>query len=659
MKKLVVGTITGIFNQLLSPEQTISGKSSYLENNYLDINSWFWSEQLEIERLKKDIHFLKLQKNDMPIKIQWAIQNQNHYLNLVEQTKKLSSWNELKPEELYYHLEMLQVACNILYYAETAPFQLDICSGFRRGSDSAKEMRENCIFPHSNPYLYFIKNKILPAVIQNKPDILWLTGKPDIASFSLAILVKSQIPSLHIGSVYHSTEYYSLNKLIPLLMQNHDFFHVFEIVVLCDENNTMNAVEDAYNRDESLSDIPNILFTTDGGNTIIKNTINTTQPRKITYFKLNDNKPVDIKLFPQQHCYWNKCSFCGINHKYLSMPMIWDFDTAFDVLHLLQKKGITKIWMTDEALPYEVLLKLCNKIIDENWEFEWHFRSRIEQWLLNDNFVDKLKKAGLKNILLGLESASERILKLMNKTAECSRYIEIAENIVKKYNEKGISVHFPVIIGFPGETSEERNRTITFLKYLKDSYPLFSYNINILELDISSKLYHDFAEYDISMLRYPCKPASFIGNSVEWEFQDKEILRTAQQDGMRYFFRWYPQHSFLDIISFYKLLEHTRLPFWHKELYQNSKRILLDADHDYIRINENVKLLYGIEQEIILFHEETLDYLEGGNFLKKIYSLKNWTFCKTLFYDFPDEFHKSIRNVLQNLVDYKMLIIRR
>ena len=659
MKKLIIGTITGIFNQLLSPEQTISGKSDYLKNNYLDINSWFWSEQFEIERLKNDLHFLKSQKKDIPIKIQWAIQNHNHYINLVEQAKKISYWSELKPEELYYHLEILQIACNILYYAETAPFHLDICYGFRRDNDSANEMRENCVFPHSNPYFYFIKNKILPVVIKNKPDILWLTGKPDIASFSLAILAKAIIPSLHIGSVYHSTEYYSLNKIIPLLIHNHDFFHVFEIVVLCDENNTMNAIENAYNRNECLSDIPNILFTTDGGDTIIKNTIKTTQTRKILYSEPFGSRPVDIKLFPQQHCYWNKCSFCGINHKYLSMSKTWDFDIAFDVLSSLQKKGITKMWVTDEALPYEVVLKLCNKIIDENWKFEWHFRSRIEPWLLNDDLVDKLKRAGLKNILLGLESASERILKLMNKTTECSQYIEIAEKIIKKFNEKGISVHFPVIIGFPGETSEERNRTIIFLKYLKDSYPLFSYNINILELDISSKLYHDFAEYDISTLRYSCKPSSFIGNSVEWEFQDKETLRTVQKDGMKYFFRWYPQHSFLDIVSFYKLLEHTRFPFWNKSLYHNHKRFLLDRDHDYIRINTNVNLLYSTEQEIILFHEKTLDYIEGSKFFEKIYLLKNWTFCKTLFYEFPYEFHESIQSVLQKLVDYKILILRR
>lgn len=659
MKKLVVGTITGIFNQLLSPDQTISGKSDYLENNYLDINSWFWSEQLEINRLKNDMYFLKLNKNDIPIKLQWAIQNQDHYLDLTERAKKLVIGNDLKPEELYYYLEILQIACKILYYTETAPFQLDICSGFIRSSDSAKEMRENCIFPHSNPYLHFIKNKVLPVVIQNKPDILWLTGKPDITSFAIAILAKTQIPSLHIGSVYHSSEYYSLNKILPLLMQNHDFFHVFETVILYDENNTMNAVENAYKKNGSLSDIPNILFTPDGGKTIIKNPVKTVLPIKIRFSKLFTNRPVDLKLFPQQHCYWNKCSFCGINHKYLSLPMKWDFDTAFDALHLLHKKGIAKIWLTDEALPYEVLLKICKKIIDEHWEFEWHFRSRIEPWLLNEGFIDKLKKAGLRNILLGFESASERILKLMNKTAECNQYIEIAENIVKKFNEKGISVHFPVIIGFPSETNEERNKTILFLKYLKDSYPLFSYNINILELDICSKLYQNFAEYDISTLRFPCRPVSFIGNSVEWEFQDKEKLRTTQHDGMRDLFHWYPHNSFVDIVSYYRFLEHTRLPFWHRDFYQKHKPILLDINHDYVRINENVTLFYNTEQVITLFHEKTLDYLEGGNFFMKIHLLKNWTFCKTLIYDFPDEFHNSLRNVLQKLVDYKILMVRR
>ena len=76
----------------------------------------------------------------------------------------------------------------------------------------------------------------------------------------------------------------------------------------------------------------------------------------------------------------------------------------------------------------------------------------------------------------------------MKKTF-CSDYLSIAEKIVEKYTSNGIHIHFPVLIGFPTETNDERNYSLQFVEYLSKKYELFSYNINILELDISCLLY--------------------------------------------------------------------------------------------------------------------------------------------------------------------------
>lgn len=659
MKKLVVGAISGIFNQLFSFEQTISGRQCYIKDQYLDLNSWFWSEQLETKKLKNCMKLLNLKTQKLPIKLQWAIQNFSTFMNSFECAKKEICNVCDDPQKLYKYLETLQIACDIFYFAETDPFRLDISSGFIRNSDSAKELLENSTKIYYNPYLLFVQNRIIPAIKEYCPDILWLTGKPNVVTFAISLLIRNLLPNIHIGIVHHSSEYYSLNKILPFLSQNHYFFSVFDFVVLRDDLNTMDSIENALNNQHSLLSVPNILFSPDFGKTIKQTKTQLPKTERINLKHIQNNKIINIKLFPQQHCYWNKCSFCGINKKYPLNSDNWDFDFAFDTLSYLHKKKVNMFWLSDEAIPCNVLLKIAEKIIENNWHFTWHIRTRIENELLNEKLCEKLEKAGLKSMLLGFESASERILKLMNKTFDCENYLEIAENIVKKYNQRGISIHFPAVIGFPSETDQERERTILFLEYLRNNYMRFSYNINILELDISSELYKNFAKYNICSLHYPCEPFEFIGNSIEWEFCDKDMLKATQVSSMKKIFKWFSCNSLLEIDVFYKLLEHTRIPFWSTELYKKHHNYSLDIDKDLIRCNENITLFISDESEIVLFNQDTLNYIVGGDFLKKIYSQKNWIFCKSLIYEYKPEFHNSLLTLIQKLVDYKILIIRR
>lgn len=70
MKKFVIGTISGILNQLLSLKQTIIGRECFLESDYLDLNSWFWSEPLKTEQLSDCLIFIKTKNIKVPIKLQ-------------------------------------------------------------------------------------------------------------------------------------------------------------------------------------------------------------------------------------------------------------------------------------------------------------------------------------------------------------------------------------------------------------------------------------------------------------------------------------------------------------------------------------------------------------------------------------------------------------
>jgi hypothetical protein len=245
----------------------------------------------------------------------------------------------------------------------------------------------------------------------------------------------------------------------------------------------------------------------------------------------------------------------------------------------------------------------------------------------------------------------------MNKTNNINQYIENAELIVKQYNKKGISIHFPAIIGFPTETDEERNKTIQFLEYLKKQYPLFTYNINVLELDVSSGLYKNFEKYDIISFFFPCKPSSFLGNVIEWR-NDAKFLQNIQHQSMYNLFEWYPKNALLDIVFFYKLLEHTRMPLYSDEMYISPVSYSLNMDTDYIRINDNCSSFVLNDGNVVIMNLDTYQYIIGSDYLKTILTYTKWIACSEILREVGAEERTELANLMQSLIKSNILIIR-
>jgi len=78
--------------------------------------------------------------------------------------------------------------------------------------------------------------------------------------------------------------------------------------------------------------------------------------------------------------------------------------------------------------------------------------------MVNKSLIEKLRSAGLTTLYYGVESGSQRILDLMKKGITLKQ----AENAVKAAKDVGVEVLTSFILGFPGETQEEMDKTIDF-----------------------------------------------------------------------------------------------------------------------------------------------------------------------------------------------------
>lgn len=93
--------------------------------------------------------------------------------------------------------------------------------------------------------------------------------------------------------------------------------------------------------------------------------------------------------------------------------------------------------------------------------------SSVEPLLMSDEFIDEI--ASMKKICphfhLSLQSGCDETLKRMNRKYNTTQY----RDIVKKIREKigNVAITTDVIVGFPGETDEEFEKTYEFLKEIE------------------------------------------------------------------------------------------------------------------------------------------------------------------------------------------------
>lgn len=95
--------------------------------------------------------------------------------------------------------------------------------------------------------------------------------------------------------------------------------------------------------------------------------------------------------------------------------------------------------------------------------FVWDATGRINVLdRLGDTELDLLVRNGLREVALGIESGSDRILSAMDKRIDA----RMTERVVRRLVEHGIGVKGYFILGFPGETQEDIRATVRHIHNL-------------------------------------------------------------------------------------------------------------------------------------------------------------------------------------------------
>lgn len=183
------------------------------------------------------------------------------------------------------------------------------------------------------------------------------------------------------------------------------------------------------------------------------------------------------KMVLAHGCYWKKCTFCDVSLDYIGR---YEPDTAIGVVDKMEKiirgTNVSGFHFVDEAAPPTLLKAMSEEILKRGLKVTWWGNIRFDPYF-NADVTKLMKEAGCIAVTGGIEVASERVLKLIDKGIS----IEKVAVVTKNFKDAGIFVHAYLMYGFPTETVQE---TIDSLEVVRQ---LFKKNY------LSSAYWHRFA----------------------------------------------------------------------------------------------------------------------------------------------------------------------
>ncbi len=201
------------------------------------------------------------------------------------------------------------------------------------------------------------------------------------------------------------------------------------------------------------------------------------EQKKTDHHALNTQRILDFSVFDSKQyfipqivlplrtsnsCYYQQCSFCTHhgNAKYVEH----DLEDIKQTIILAKAKHV---FFIDDMIPKKRLLELAAvlKPLAVTWMCQLRPTKEFDRETLQI-----LYDSGLKVVLWGVESGSDRILQLMKKGTNSKDVV----GVLHQAHIAGIKNVVYIMFGFPTETEEEFLETITFLKENKECIDLIS-----------------------------------------------------------------------------------------------------------------------------------------------------------------------------------------
>jgi len=167
------------------------------------------------------------------------------------------------------------------------------------------------------------------------------------------------------------------------------------------------------------------------------------------------------------------CTFCADKRLWGGKIRRRSIDNIIKELrHLKGTYKISLVDFVDGTFTYDrkYVQNFCNAMIDNDLDIKWRCAARYDN--LDGDLLKLMKRANCSGMYFGLESGSNRLLKLMDKKMTVEDNIKMSQMVY----DSGIFSAASILLGLPGESKEEMEATLKLMKSVKtDVFDVNSY----------------------------------------------------------------------------------------------------------------------------------------------------------------------------------------
>jgi radical SAM superfamily enzyme YgiQ (UPF0313 family) len=235
-------------------------------------------------------------------------------------------------------------------------------------------------------------------------------------------------------------------------------------------------------------------------------------------------------MFTSRGCPF-KCSFCNrpaVGNKFRAMSA----KRVIEEMEMCLELGIHEFLIYDDTFTINKkrVKDICNLIIEKKLDVGFDIRARVDT--LNEELLKLLKKAGCRSIHYGIESGTEKILKILRKDIS----IDNAKYIFELTRKEKIQTLAYFMIGNPTETKDDILQSFKVMKLLKPDFV----HLTILSPFPATQVYSDalnegIIEEDV-WLNFAKNPSELFTPPYWSENFSKEELNALLVTGYKSFY---------------------------------------------------------------------------------------------------------------------------
>jgi anaerobic magnesium-protoporphyrin IX monomethyl ester cyclase len=251
--------------------------------------------------------------------------------------------------------------------------------------------------------------------------------------------------------------------------------------------------------------------------------------KEFSYYPHLKKKPF-FQILSSRGCPYD-CNYCP--YMVLETPA-WRKRSPKNVVdemkYLIKNYGMKSFLFRDPVftLDKKRTKEICEEMLQRKLKLEWVCETRIDT--LDESLLDLMAKSGCKGMNIGVEGFDLELLKNMNRKPPSH---ELQERLVDYAEKIGIKIMAFYVLGIPGQTKDDIEKTIQYAKHLNSSLAQFT-----LATPYPGTKFHDEVKNEIIDDSNWNKYTAFTSLIKLENISSEELLEYKEKAFKDYYLRW-------------------------------------------------------------------------------------------------------------------------